>query len=718
MLSKCLAIYRKNKRAISTYFIVVISMIAILLPAYIDIYSLTKKNLNDGFKHNLEVGMNLFDTDVENILKLCLKISSDYDYSLLQQTRDDLTLGHYSTIRNFSSFYKNVTGTNNIIENSYLVFKNNSLCFSKDYVFDDASKFSNFRSYISYKDMEFDSFKKMVFSGEHPRMMIYDSDILIDGQKSPSILYFVSVTNNALSESEAALVNIISLDTFLKAFSAQDSNLSGIDVALLDSSGNVMYKSSDRFNSESDNVIKISSRKEGISVNISIPGFYYGEQIKSFRMFIWVYVMVVFLIGCIIAFWLYLIQSKPLRKLVHLTENITGEKELTLKGYDFIYNVVKKINNNNVYLKDMISKDYFERIFLPEISKESADIFLEYYPDFPQPCVMALFKSEVHTFETYQLLVEKSGIEKSVLANDPIGNVCMFTGCFGDVPDIDYINRLNVIIEMSKESGIALNIYVTDVIDNVFDIYRAYNSVLEKMRMCDSNGVINVPTRDRSSAADAYDTIYEIVEPDDRNRMAKCILSHNAFEAKKIIYKQWYELSQKPVASGKIEQLYIYQTGILRSVADKVGYTGVFPVYDNEKHINNLAFDMADLIDSMCVFIVQQKNNSAFYNDVIDYIDEHLTEVGFGLIDLKDKFNISSKTVSKIVKQKTAMKFSDYVEIGRIKKAKQLLERTDMVIYDIAAQCGYGTNDAFYKAFNRREGMSPGAYRQQMNSEK
>ena len=25
--------------------------------------------------------------------------------------------------------------------------------------------------------------------------------------------------------------------------------------------------------------------------------------------------------------------------------------------------------------------------------------------------------------------------------------------------------------------------------------------------------------------------------------------------------------------------------------------------------------------------------------------------------------------------------------------------------------CGYGTNDAFYKAFNKKEGMTPGAYR-------
>ena len=57
------------------------------------------------------------------------------------------------------------------------------------------------------------------------------------------------------------------------------------------------------------------------------------------------------------------------------------------------------------------------------------------------------------------------------------------------------------------------------------------------------------------------------------------------------------------------------------------------------------------------------------------------------------------------------MLFSEYLESLRIGKARYILAHSDIKICDISKMCGYGTNDAFYKAFNKKEGITPGAYR-------
>ena len=64
------------------------------------------------------------------------------------------------------------------------------------------------------------------------------------------------------------------------------------------------------------------------------------------------------------------------------------------------------------------------------------------------------------------------------------------------------------------------------------------------------------------------------------------------------------------------------------------------------------------------------------------------------------------------------MHFSEYLETLRINKARYILAHSDIKIYDISKMCGYGTNDAFYKAFNKKTGMTPGAYRKSNGQQK
>ena len=81
------------------------------------------------------------------------------------------------------------------------------------------------------------------------------------------------------------------------------------------------------------------------------------------------------------------------------------------------------------------------------------------------------------------------------------------------------------------------------------------------------------------------------------------------------------------------------------------------------------------------------------------------------MTSVTSNFNVSDKTVSSVVKQKTGQSFLGYVENLRIDKAKTLLEDDTLKVADVASMCGYGTEGAFYKAFKKKVNVSPGVYR-------
>ena len=65
-------------------------------------------------------------------------------------------------------------------------------------------------------------------------------------------------------------------------------------------------------------------------------------------------------------------------------------------------------------------------------------------------------------------------------------------------------------------------------------------------------------------------------------------------------------------------------------------------------------------------------------------------------------------------KQYTGQNFVNYLKEIRLKAARELLEKTDDKIIDIAHQVGYDNEKHFLKTFKSELGVSPGEYRKTM----
>ena len=72
---------------------------------------------------------------------------------------------------------------------------------------------------------------------------------------------------------------------------------------------------------------------------------------------------------------------------------------------------------------------------------------------------------------------------------------------------------------------------------------------------------------------------------------------------------------------------------------------------------------------------------------------------------------MSERNFARAFRAETGMTPATYVEAARVERARRELETTDLPVQAIAAQCGFGTVETMRRAFARRLGVNPAAYR-------
>lgn len=95
---------------------------------------------------------------------------------------------------------------------------------------------------------------------------------------------------------------------------------------------------------------------------------------------------------------------------------------------------------------------------------------------------------------------------------------------------------------------------------------------------------------------------------------------------------------------------------------------------------------------------------------VMKFIREHFCE-DITLSDIADAVFLNPIYISRLIKEQTGKNYTDLLTGLRIGKAVELLEHTNLYVYEIADQVGYHNLKYFYKVFKKVTGGSPNDYR-------
>lgn len=96
---------------------------------------------------------------------------------------------------------------------------------------------------------------------------------------------------------------------------------------------------------------------------------------------------------------------------------------------------------------------------------------------------------------------------------------------------------------------------------------------------------------------------------------------------------------------------------------------------------------------------------------IIKYIEENFTFPGLSLDFLTGYFHISQSNLSMIIKNSLGIGFHEYLTTLRVDKAKSLLTSTKKNITKICQDCGFSSEQTFYRAFKKVTGLTPTEFR-------
>ena len=162
-------------------------------------------------------------------------------------------------------------------------------------------------------------------------------------------------------------------------------------------------------------------------------------------------------------------------------------------------------------------------------------------------------------------------------------------------------------------------------------------------------------------------------------------------------------------------QIYYSIRGVVLNVAEKVACEDIrfLCTYDHQasmkKQIQNLCeccFVIGSHVDAM-----KQSHNIQLQQGILQWLEENFSRPELNVAMVADHFGISKKYVSQFLKDQTGKSYNEYLEELRLNHAMNLLRTSDLSITEIAINCGFSTQNTFYKAFRRRFELSPSAVR-------
>ncbi|MEC0266818.1 response regulator [Paenibacillus anseongense] len=127
-------------------------------------------------------------------------------------------------------------------------------------------------------------------------------------------------------------------------------------------------------------------------------------------------------------------------------------------------------------------------------------------------------------------------------------------------------------------------------------------------------------------------------------------------------------------------------------------------------HICRSRFGKVLLQWSELLKMSRSKKHESVVETCMKYIDTHYME-DLSLDAVAAHLFFSPNYVSMMLKNHLGVTFSKYLSDVRIKKGIELLENSDMKVYEIASNVGFKDDKYFYRVFKSRFGMTPDEYR-------
>lgn len=131
--------------------------------------------------------------------------------------------------------------------------------------------------------------------------------------------------------------------------------------------------------------------------------------------------------------------------------------------------------------------------------------------------------------------------------------------------------------------------------------------------------------------------------------------------------------------------------------------------------VETLFMDLFDKIAENQSKTSVKKGVTGKLDEVKLYIEQNFRDPNTTLDKLGEEFGVSPNYLGRLFKKDAGMSVADYINAERLKWVINELETTDKPAKEIAEECGFVSTNYFYTYFRKKIGVTPQAYRENLN---
>jgi two-component system response regulator YesN len=106
-----------------------------------------------------------------------------------------------------------------------------------------------------------------------------------------------------------------------------------------------------------------------------------------------------------------------------------------------------------------------------------------------------------------------------------------------------------------------------------------------------------------------------------------------------------------------------------------------------------------------------RSNPKARISRALEFVRDHLKDPDLSPSLIAREVGLDLPVFCRTFKQVTGMTSTDYIALERIRVAKRLLTREDLLVKEVAYRVGFENPNYFSRRFKEMEGRTPSSYR-------
>ena len=430
-----------------------------------------------------------------------------------------------------------------------------------------------------------------------------------------------------------------------------------------------------------------------MKIEVSIPASYFNQKLKSTIVLLLIYCVIGILVLVVFAINSAKTVSKPLI-------SIAKSLAVSVLEYNSIAGQIDNLHSTILDSKNKLCELLLSKMPADKLSDAEEKLLFEVTQNFPEKFFMVYVHDKNFILDNYPKLCAASFTSVSYNASN--------STLFIDAEKMTPADAAREIKENTAILSVNTNIIIGSVLTGAENIYGEICKMQTAAKYSE-NHTVNL----LSELPDYYENIDSVVmSKEDAGLLKRYIRDGISFEANKIIYSLWYNITENPCGGNEIEALYYSLHSLLTQLSFELGCNTSPDTYNAYLSVTELDFILVNFSETLCEYVINHKSNCDRRGQMIlNYINKNYTKQDLYMPVLEKEFNLSNKTITQIIKTQSGMNFSNYLNNLRLTKAAEMLTKTTYSVNEIAQMVGFSLPNTFYKAFKKKYGISANIFR-------